>query len=475
MTISSSASQTVLACTGGTTFTFSFVGVSASYIKCTYTSTAGVATLLSSSAYTVSLNAASSGQIWGVGGTVTWSAGSSHSNGTLTIQRILPLTQGTSISNQGDFYPQSVEQAIDTVCLELQQVAARAGSYRGTWLTGTAYRFSDIVVDGSTGNYYTCAIANTSGTWATDLAAGDWVLMFNMVALNASVTSAVASASTAAASAITAVAAASTAQGSAITAVAAATTAQGSAITSVAAAVTSQAMALSTSGYMTTSQSAMTLSQVSATTAVSALTSVQAYAITAGTYATAAIQANTSAQTSAITAGTYATAAINANTSAQAYAITAGTYATAAIQANTSAQTSAITAGTYATASLNYATSSQVAAVSATNSAALALGYMSSAAIAKVSNQWVDSISPTGSTSSQPSFTALQGAMSTAQIAALSPTLTPFKASGASHAPGAVPDPGASAGTTRFLREDGTWATPATTMSPMAAAIVFGG
>jgi len=34
-------------------------------------------------------------------------------------------------------------------------------------------------------------------------------------------------------------------------------------------------------------------------------------------------------------------------------------------------------------------------------------------------------------------------------------------ASGASHAPGAVPDPGASAGTTRFLREDGTWSAPA--------------
>ncbi|MBS1800022.1 MAG: SGNH/GDSL hydrolase family protein [Acidobacteria bacterium] len=35
-----------------------------------------------------------------------------------------------------------------------------------------------------------------------------------------------------------------------------------------------------------------------------------------------------------------------------------------------------------------------------------------------------------------------------------------FHASGASHAPGAVPDPGATAGTTRYLREDGTWATP---------------
>lgn len=34
-----------------------------------------------------------------------------------------------------------------------------------------------------------------------------------------------------------------------------------------------------------------------------------------------------------------------------------------------------------------------------------------------------------------------------------------FIASGASHAPGVVPDPGASAGTTKYLREDATWAT----------------
>jgi hypothetical protein len=36
----------------------------------------------------------------------------------------------------------------------------------------------------------------------------------------------------------------------------------------------------------------------------------------------------------------------------------------------------------------------------------------------------------------------------------------PFVASGASHAIGAVPDPGASAGITRYLREDATWAAP---------------
>lgn len=38
-----------------------------------------------------------------------------------------------------------------------------------------------------------------------------------------------------------------------------------------------------------------------------------------------------------------------------------------------------------------------------------------------------------------------------------------FVASGSTHAPGAVPDPGATAGTTRFLREDATWAAPPST------------
>ncbi len=35
-----------------------------------------------------------------------------------------------------------------------------------------------------------------------------------------------------------------------------------------------------------------------------------------------------------------------------------------------------------------------------------------------------------------------------------------FGPSGTAHAPGIVPDPGATAGSTRFLREDGTWVAP---------------
>lgn len=44
-----------------------------------------------------------------------------------------------------------------------------------------------------------------------------------------------------------------------------------------------------------------------------------------------------------------------------------------------------------------------------------------------------------------------------------------FVASGASHATGLVPDPGAVAGTTRFLREDATWAVPASGGTPGGA------
>lgn len=40
-------------------------------------------------------------------------------------------------------------------------------------------------------------------------------------------------------------------------------------------------------------------------------------------------------------------------------------------------------------------------------------------------------------------------------------SLLPFVGSGTGHAAGAVPDPGASSGTTHFLREDATWAVPA--------------
>jgi cytoskeletal protein CcmA (bactofilin family) len=44
--------------------------------------------------------------------------------------------------------------------------------YKGAWATSTAYKVDDIVTRG--GSTYICLIANTSGTFATDLAASKW-------------------------------------------------------------------------------------------------------------------------------------------------------------------------------------------------------------------------------------------------------------------------------------------------------------
>ena len=56
-------------------------------------------------------------------------------------------------------------------------------------------------------------------------------------------------------------------------------------------------------------------------------------------------------------------------------------------------------------------------------------------------------------------------------------SINTFGASGGSHARGVVPDPGAGAGTTKFLREDATWAVPAggaTSGNAIVMAKVFG-
>ncbi len=69
--------------------------------------------------------------------------------------------------------------------------------------------------------------------------------------------------------------------------------------------------------------------------------------------------------------------------------------------------------------------------------------------------------SPQGFTAATVTAGALHGSLSATDVASgtLSAARLPvFGASGAGHAQGAVPDPGATAGTGRFLREDGVWA-----------------
>lgn len=64
-------------------------------------------------------------------------------------------------------------------------MAARGSVIRGDWVTGTVYAINDVVTE--SGATYICAVAHTSGVFATDLAASKWVmLMFAPSALAAS-------------------------------------------------------------------------------------------------------------------------------------------------------------------------------------------------------------------------------------------------------------------------------------------------
>ena len=73
------------------------------------------------------------------------------------------------------------------------------------------------------------------------------------------------------------------------------------------------------------------------------------------------------------------------------------------------------------------------------------------------------SFTPTAFNAGTINATTLNGAISGANITSgtvPAARLPLFGASGSAHAIGAVPDPGATAGSTRFLREDGSWVAP---------------
>jgi hypothetical protein len=122
-----------------TSFPFGFIVQSAAQLVVSITNnnvSPAVTTVLSSSQYSVSgignSNEFTTGA--GTGGIVTYPTGGSPlpAGWSVTIQRIVPYQQNTSLTNQGAFYPQVVEGALDYLTMEVQQLAA------GSSVTGLA-------------------------------------------------------------------------------------------------------------------------------------------------------------------------------------------------------------------------------------------------------------------------------------------------------------------------------------------------
>jgi hypothetical protein len=125
MTVSTTLNKITYAGNGVTTvFPFTFPGVSAASIQVFFTEAPGNVTLLSPSAYTLILNPATGTNPTGAGGSVTYNPlGVPIPTGTfLTILRNLPLTQSTSLANQGNLYQPVEEAALDYEMMVSQQL-----------------------------------------------------------------------------------------------------------------------------------------------------------------------------------------------------------------------------------------------------------------------------------------------------------------------------------------------------------------
>lgn len=126
MTVNNSANKTIIAGNGvATLFSFSFIAVDPSDISVITTDSSGNQTTLTPSQYTLALNPVPTGQIWALGGSVTYPlVGSPLPLGsTLTIVRNLSLTQLVALGNQGNEFPSAVETALDLIEMQLQQVS----------------------------------------------------------------------------------------------------------------------------------------------------------------------------------------------------------------------------------------------------------------------------------------------------------------------------------------------------------------
>lgn len=134
MTISSTANKIIYVGNGVTTvFPFTFPGIAATDIFVYTTDALGNITTLTQGSgttqYQVSLTAAVPPNPTGIGGTITYNPSGTPLGVTvtLTIIRTMPLTQTTSLANQGTLYPTVIEQSLDSLLAQIQQLNELSG------------------------------------------------------------------------------------------------------------------------------------------------------------------------------------------------------------------------------------------------------------------------------------------------------------------------------------------------------------
>lgn len=130
MTVSTTATKITAEGNGATTaWPFPFALRDDDEVVVTLTESDGTVTTLSSSAYSVVVNSASGTNPTPVGGTVTYPlSGTPVPLGDfITVQRIAPYLQPTSLANQGISWQSTIEAALDNVVFQTQQLNFQIG------------------------------------------------------------------------------------------------------------------------------------------------------------------------------------------------------------------------------------------------------------------------------------------------------------------------------------------------------------
>ena len=308
MTISSSASAVTYQGNGATTsFPFAFPVADATDLVVTVTDNTvspAVVTTLTSGQYSAS------GIGNPAGGAITYplAGGALASGHALTIRRVVAYVQNTSIVNQGGFYPDVLEGALDFLTEQAQQLAE-----------GLSRAVQVPLASGLDPADYLSTIQNATNTataeaGAASTSAADAAV--SAASASASAASATTSANNAAANAGNSSASAGSANTSATNAAASATSASSSATTATtqadAAATAAAAAAASAATATSQASTAATSATNAATSASSASTSEAAAGTSAGAASTSAANAATSAAAAAASATSVNLRTINA-------------------------------------------------------------------------------------------------------------------------------------------------------------------
>ena len=289
-----------------TAFPFSFKVFSTAEVTVVQTNLSLIETTLTlGTNYTVSLNANQNSNPGGTVNMVTAPA----SGFLITLTSSLGYTQTLDLTNQGGFYPSTINDALDRATIQIQQLNEQVGR-------SVKVNISSSVSPADLINTIisSAASATTSATNAATSAS-------NAATSATSATSSATSASTSASTATTQASAASTSATNAAASASTATTQAALATTNGAAQValaTTQATNASTSATnaATSASTATTQASNASTSASSASTSATNAATSASTASTAATTATTQASAASTSATNAATSATNAANSA---------------------------------------------------------------------------------------------------------------------------------------------------------------